>query len=269
MLLDSLGEEEKERLLHRVKSGEEIGKVAREYALLFPQYTNLDSLGNAFRKELNTLGVRRILTSDFDQSFFESIDTEAKAYVFGFMVGDGSVNRDGFSLAVALKDEDILLKIATVLNYKKSLGSWSVAKYIHCKSVKARQDLINLGVVPRKSYINILPLLKFPPEPLMRHFLRGLFDSDGGLSGKPTGVLGDRNRWHGYFVQGRYNKELVSYIFNYLKDTVLIEGKLYIKEDRADAVYNKDSLFHLLSYLYDNAVIYLDRKWRLANLVLH
>lgn len=115
----------------------------------------------------------------FNESFFEIIDNEHKAYWLGFMMADGCVSMSHHPKVViklSNKDGDHLYK------WHKSINS--CLKVHHMKSGSQSQhyskkmclDLVRLGCVPRKSTI-----LKFPylNRLLVRHFVRGYFDGDG------------------------------------------------------------------------------------------
>lgn len=55
----------------------------------------------------------RINRHKINEDFFETIDSESKAYFLGLMYSDGSVSRNTFYLK--LKDEDIILKFRDAL----------------------------------------------------------------------------------------------------------------------------------------------------------
>ena len=55
----------------------------------------------------------RINRHKINEDFFESIDSESKAYFLGLMYSDGSVSKNQFYLK--LKDEDIILKFRDAL----------------------------------------------------------------------------------------------------------------------------------------------------------
>jgi hypothetical protein len=128
------------------------------------------------------------------ESFFDVIGTEIKAYWLGFIMADGCVlwseKSSNYGLQVVLQSRDI----DHVAMLERDLGGSRWPEIIpRTKSAKLvwyskylAQRLIELGVCPRKSYVEDLPAPKFP-ENLARHFWRGLFDGDGSLT---TQVLG-------------------------------------------------------------------------------
>lgn len=122
------------------------------------------------------------------ENYFAAIDTKEKAYILGLLYADGCnfVNGEQTKVVLELTDFSIIEKINNILQpdkkvrkIKHKVGKDSYRMEICC--LKISQDLIRLGVIPRKS-LN----LKFPDikECLVQHFIRGYFDGDGGVSRK-------------------------------------------------------------------------------------
>ena len=124
----------------------------------------------------------------FDDTLFEDIDNEEKAYWLGFLFADGNITYDldktkyKIELGLATIDYNHLEKYKTFLKYNKDIKFRSSTNScrIIVGSKKACEDLIKLGCTPKKSLI-----LKFPKnirEDLLSHFIRGYFDGDGSIS---------------------------------------------------------------------------------------
>lgn len=114
-----------------------------------------------------------------NEKYFEKIDTEEKAYILGFIYGDGCITNNRKTLAVSVKDLDVLDFIKDQLQYE---GPIHLYKDRNLYSLRiSRQslvsDLINWGVIPAKSKILVFP--KFLEERFLLPFIFGLFDSDG------------------------------------------------------------------------------------------
>ena len=123
-----------------------------------------------------------------DETFFDKINTEEKAYFLGFLYADGYNNTTRNSIALSLKenDKEILLKLNLLLQPTKPL------QYIKIKTPNCSNQyrliiankhiskkLSELGCVKAKTHI-----LKFPywiNNDLLQHFIRGYFDGDGYL----------------------------------------------------------------------------------------
>ena len=139
--------------------------------------------------------------TNFNFDFFETIDTEEKAYWLGFLYADGYIGSKDFSvgLNISLKDIDHLKKFNDALDYKKGLNI-SETHQFHSTSNKNKNgeimymvstvirnkklwiDLNKKGCVPNKSLI-----LQFPNENIFKtkkliyDFIRGYVDGDGTL----------------------------------------------------------------------------------------
>lgn len=111
------------------------------------------------------------------------------AWCLGFIAADGCVligKRDSgtLSITVSLKDKEILEKINyhmksnyKIKNIKTNLNTIACRLDITVREVV--DDLINLGITPRKS-----KTLKWPnsiPEEFTWHFIRGYYDGDGSI----------------------------------------------------------------------------------------
>ncbi|MGH7723413.1 MAG: hypothetical protein ACRENL_11395 [Candidatus Dormibacteria bacterium] len=124
-----------------------------------------------------------------DESFFERIDSEPKAYWLGVLIGDGWVGRYSFTLGLADEEHvrafrDTVAPEAPLrwqMSQKSPRPQWSVTV---C-SVRMIRDLARHGFVPGKpnrwAWQGRLDL--------QRHFWRGVVDADGALSAGPQWCL--------------------------------------------------------------------------------
>ena len=122
---------------------------------------------------------------NFNQKFFNVLNTPEKAYVLGLIYSDGCVFKDKYTKYIIFgqseDNKDIVYKVNNILEsdypiHKELRGSKNFY-YIKLTSNIMFDDLYNLGVEPNKSLT-----VKFPvniPNILLPHFIRGLFDGDG------------------------------------------------------------------------------------------
>jgi len=123
------------------------------------------------------------ISQKFNQDFFESVDSEEKAYWLGFLFADGCVFVKGSIFRVQINissvDGNHLNKWhESIRSCHRVTRFGDAVRSVH-HSKKMCDDLISLGCVPRKSLV-----LEFPTidRGLVRHFIRGYFDGDGCIS---------------------------------------------------------------------------------------
>ena len=209
----------------------------------------------------------------FNEDIFDTIDTEEKAYWFGFMCADGFIGSSpieenkkstyNLGFCLALIDCGHLFKFDKFLNIPESkVKVYNYTDYAgkekqHAKWIIANkhmwESLNNLGCTPRKSLT-----LKYPhflPKELRRHFARGYFDGDGSF-----GIYGT----HGY---GEINLSCVGtddIVSNLFKDIIPDINKYHHEghsEETLTITANATRAKQILDYMYKDATIYLDRKF--------
>lgn len=216
----------------------------------------------------NNIKIRSISQSrrkyDINENYFDVIDDPNKAYILGLLYADG--NRSGNSNTITINlqegDRDILDKI------KNCIGFSGPLMYIDYHSRDNRQNqwklvisnkhmaeqLYQYGVVPNKEFKVEFP--KFLNEELLPHFIRGYLDGDGcicktekrvSLTGTEMLLSGIKsyveNKLGIHFSLSHYNKK------NPITCDIRIAGRNQCKK--------------FLDYIYDNATIYLNRKYEL------
>lgn len=183
---------------------------------------------------------------------------EFGSYFFGFVVGDGTIklgNRQSVAVGLQRIDRGILEVFqrhlgGQIVDYESNKSSlWSL------KDAELVGQLNSLGVVEGKSFD-----VGFKPAVLWecRHCVRGLLDSDGGISlSKPR--EGRALTIEVKFTQGRYNRGLV----REFHEKVNVEGVVGKYEDYADkseCSYTGADAKHLLLWLYEGSAVFLGRK---------
>ena len=97
---------------------------------------------------------------EFNQNYFENIDSEHKAYFLGFLMADGSVakNRNKLTIKINNKDIEVLESFSKCVEFEGDIWHSSKRKdicEIGISSKKMKSDLINLGVhLIRHSHYN-------------------------------------------------------------------------------------------------------------------
>lgn len=196
----------------------------------------------------------------FDLSFFDEVDTQEKAYFLGFVFADGGIDEDRNVLTITLKPEDIdhLEKFRKITKNEKPLYfiyQKLTDKYypvFSIQSVAMTKKLLEKGLCRNKSFKITFPL--YLKENLIKHFIRGYFDGDGGLSFNKARSL------NCYFA-GNYNflNTLKEYLYNKLKVNFALrpQGRIWSLE-----LGRIQGCKIFLDWLYEDATIFLDRKYK-------
>lgn len=119
-----------------------------------------------------------------NQYFFDIIDTEQKAYWLGFIYADGNLYNNSLTISLQLCDLNHLEKFKKDIEFSGVI--YKLPKINKCiitfSNKHLAKNIYNKGVVPCKSLILKFPTNKQVPDHLIRHFIRGYFDGDGGIS---------------------------------------------------------------------------------------
>ncbi len=203
-----------------------------------------------------------------DENYFDVIDTEEKAYWLGFIYADGFVTSPhNFGIALSKNDKLHLEKLLESLksNYPIheyiSKSNYGQSEYVRLliNNNNIYRQLIKKGVKLNKSLILDFPDNSILSSKLYRHFIRGYFDGDGSL------VLSKHSINFKICGTKEFLSKLID-IFNEVSEYNLKHNLFKRKKDEKNNFYisygGALKIFTILSYLYENSVIYLDRKMK-------
>jgi hypothetical protein len=192
-----------------------------------------------------------------DKFFFDKLGP-ISAYWAGFIAADGTLTfkDNGICIGLNKKDKDHLLKFkeATQTNSPIKEVKSNNSSHISIYSKEIFSSLIKLGIKPNKSlsisHVNI-------PDKLMSHFIRGVFDGDGSISGN------DRSHLQLCIVG---NKPFLEQIQDFLIRKVNVsKTKIYpLTQSQAYKLqYTGSQIFKILKLIYNksNEDICLNRKY--------
>jgi hypothetical protein len=200
-----------------------------------------------------------------DDNFFEVIDTEEKAYWFGFIYADGYVLTDTSIVGISLHSRDkchlekakaSLSATYTVRDYKSNNCYGGEVNYsrLTVRSDKLKSDLIKNGCVPKKSLILAFPNDSVVPKHLKWHFIRGYFDGDGSLTSTRD------TKWNIKICgTSGFLSDLSNFAFG--QKTGISKDNRNEKDTCILTVSGKDKLKMFVDNMYDNSTIFLDRKY--------
>lgn len=205
---------------------------------------------------------KRNRTYDLNEDFFETIDSEAKAYFLGLLFADGYHNelKNRIQLSLQTKDKELVLKFKDVLNAENTIffEKHRNITTLSFASKKISNDLINLGLRQKKTFTCRVPEI---PKYLMRHFVRGYFDGDGCAC-----ISNTKNRKK-LTCSFAGNKSFLTKLIQQFpfETTSSILPKSSIYEFRTS---KKETLYSLYCWLYDSSSIFPRRKYEKWNLGL-
>lgn len=209
-----------------------------------------------------------------NQHFFDNIDTEEKAYILGFICADGHIDPSNNRLNISLKDTDytILEKIKCcmksehpIVRHIKKRNPYTKSNHLVLEQCSLTingkvlvKPLIEMKLGGNKTYTLDSNIMRYVPSDLVRHFLRGYFDGDGCVTWGKHYSSGYK-----YIVQIAGNKDFLLSSFQKIFPT---DCKLYkyktSKQCYTWKVANKNDVLKFLNYIYADAKIYLDRKYK-------
>lgn len=215
-----------------------------------------------------------------NEQYFDIIDTEEKAYWLGYIMADGCISTSSSKLTIPNEftinckgeDSDHLHKLNLALSSdypikvtekfdRRCNSSYEIAE-LKIRSVKLCSSFIKNQVIPRKTGKEIIP--NTINNSHMLHFIRGFFDGDGSIFKRPS--------CYGVHV-GKCSRQIIVQIQDFFKSNS-ISWKMYVDYHYNMPFYyldtnKKDTVIAILHLLYDNATIYLNRKFRKAQEVIH
>lgn len=229
-------------------------------------------------KEFN-LDISKGFIYKTNDEFFDKIDSEEKAYLLGFFIADGCMQKEAkkrngeiysysyrMSLNNSVDDSEIIETFCKYICPSKDIEYKNSQKGVKIKrklqnifrwnSKHMFETLESYNIHPRKTYDSEFKLPdNVIPKELMRHFVRGFFDGDG--------HKGECD------IQFCFNsKYFMEQIFEYFKDFnhrfYEIQGKTctYYK---AHITGGKSLLDWVNKEFYNNSNLYLTRKYILFN----
>lgn len=208
-----------------------------------------------------------------NESFFDIIDTEEKAYWLGFIMADGCIctsnsssPNNRLSIILNQKDKDHLIKFKKAIDSKAPVREGTVIDKrgfvtykaeFRVNSLKMCSTLISLDVKPRKTGKEIIP--SQIPTNLIRHFCRGFFDGDGSIA---------KSSNHNYyrFKLGSASETIIKQFQDLFINEGIGKVNYYIEKQynkpfyilESNSKYKANAIFH---WLYDDVKVFLDRKF--------
>lgn len=211
---------------------------------------------------------------DFDENFFEKIDTEEKAYVLGFIYADGNLHKSTNSILLELseKDMDTLIKLKNTFAPNHPLFKHekepNECYRLTINNYKTYQDLLNIGLTPAKSLTIKFPVIE---NYLIKHFIRGYFDGDGCI------CYNNRNRRGKFQLIGQVEFSILGSesfclaLIDYFKNIFI---NLRIDKSGRNKIISRVrtasryDLIKIYKWFYEDATIFMNRKKELFEYII-
>ena len=201
---------------------------------------------------------------ELDDTFFDVIDTEEKAYWLGFFLADASVsnNSNTISIGLSIRDYDHLHRLKKSLKITRPIREFiSSNGYKSCiisfYSQNIKEKLISYNVIPNKKKYGKHPFLLLNND-LIKHYVRGFFDGDGCVSESIRKETGAKR----YAIEIASCQEMLVFIKKFLADNNIevsdIREHMSIYEIRTS---NNLEIIKFFNLIYKDANIYLPRKY--------
>lgn len=235
-----------------------IEQAANEYLVTPENERSLTKLGTKYKIDRRTIskylkdnGYEVINAQNrcrIDETVFDIIDTEEKAYWLGFLYADGNINSKEYKLEINLcaNDWQHLKKFQDFLKYTED-------------KIRISPNYDSKGCVPKKSLVLTFPDKSiFSNKNLIFDFIRGYCDGDGTLGIYP--INGNTNRLRenlGFVGTESFLQNIVEVLGEYTKVCTKKDNKAF-KISYSDLKARK-----VARMLYENATIYLDRKYQI------
>lgn len=257
------------------KSGKSISEIAKTF----------EKTSQTILKWLKDANVRENRSRTWVNSeYFDTIDTEEKAYLLGFFIADGSIRVEKdkrtntyykrLCLSNSIDDLEIIKR------FHKAICPYHTMQNIHnTRGAKYRKPQIMLQwtsnhmVQTLEEKYKILPLktydynFKFPfetiPSELHRHFVRGFLDGDGCVRTDGLGFVFNSENFMFQIMNIfedalKNNLEKFKYTYSKCIGKTVNYWKCFIAKGSEKQKLLKD-------FLYKDATIYLTRKFNKIN----
>ena len=218
--------------------------------------------------------MRKIYKTKVNDTYFDVIDTEKKAYILGFLIADGCIiyeqKKSGYisksiRFSNTVDDSEAISCIRDEICPQRVLKEYNTTSNRRKKAQFSFKWVSNYMVNTLETKYNIKRRKTFDkdfvlpenaiPEHLFRHFLRGFFDGDGHID--YTGI-------QFVFTSELFMNQILRWFKNFHYRILHIDGKttdywtvlIYLDLKRKACIRK---------FLYENATVFLSRKKLIFN----
>ena len=216
------------------------------------------------------LNIKKGSNSKINETFFDKIDSEEKAYLLGFFIADGCMIKEEkrnnsysyrFSINNSIDDIDVVLLFKKFICPNKEIkisSNQNGVKHHRKDQVILRwtskymfETLENYNIHPRKTFDNTFDIPDIIPDNLIRHFIRGFFDGDGHKGATDISFV---------LNSLKFGNRIKKFFDNFETREYTIQGKT-CEYYRLYITGGKELLNWTNNQFYNNANYYLKRKY--------
>lgn len=208
---------------------------------------------------------------NINEHYFDKIDTEEKSYILGMICADGNLTLTPKNIKIDLNkdDSEVLEKILKAMDYNYILreyhqkGKFPDSDKIYEQNI-VRLNITNAVIVKKLYSYGIIPNkskkldfnLNIIPKEFIKDFLRGMWDGNGSMTG---GKLLSAS-----LTSSSLMIEKLSNILQNEIDNLKLYYSIRHKEtpEIKTLIGLGDNAKKLLDYIYSEATIYMERKYK-------
>jgi predicted HTH domain antitoxin len=236
-----------------------MSELAKYYKVTLPAITGLLKRRNVKIRN-NQSSLQRKYT--LNQNYFNTINTEDKAYFLGLLYADGYNNESRNCVVLSLKEDDleILEKFNKCLDSNRPIKAVTYKNEnvklqyrLSISSKQISQDLKDKGCGQAKTFDIKFPDTDILPKNLKKHFIRGYFDGDGWVGKQSSCIVGTQ-----LFCES---------LKDILKDELNINSYIRTRHKernhniRMHEISGGRQLRKFMKWLYDDCNFYMRRKY--------
>jgi len=205
-----------------------------------------------------------------EHSFFDSINTNDKAYFLGLLYADGynCTDKNVLELSLQTRDKEILSLFKKCLASNRPIKRYvdkrpkrgTDRSILYVNSRRICQNLDSLGCTNKKSHKISFPTIK---ERFKKHFIRGFFDGDGSVYiSKGKIINGYVKRSPTGHVAFSSNKKFIEGLFKQLKKFNPCKVRDKRKKDTWYLNITGIAAIQFLESIYFGTTTYIKRKYK-------
>lgn len=201
-----------------------------------------------------------------NETVFDKIDTEEKAYWLGFFAADGYISPLGsLNITLARKDEEHLYKFLSFLKSNKKIKRYEnkigqktyYQSAVQVNSMYIQKRLKDIGLNNNKTYD-----LTYPVEIMDEYekdFWRGMFDGDGSV-----GFYKNKKKKQQWSVSLVGNAKIIDSFIKFIKRHINT-GIKKIEKTNSKGIFSatlegRNNVRNFYKLLYKDCEVFLDRK---------